>query len=142
MRLRPPAWIIGRRTPEPYQVGEYTVPAETTLVMPQYLVHRDPRWWPRPEEFLPERWLTPDLPEKGNERPKYAYFPFGGGPRSCIGEPFAWMEAVLLLAMLAKRWRLARVDDKPVELFPTITLRPRHPVKMKLHRRDRVTGNA
>lgn len=142
MRLRPPAWIIARRTPEPYDLGPYQVPAETTLLMPQFLVHRDPRWWPEPEAFKPERWLathdqpaSADLTPAGTPRPKYAYFPFGGGPRSCIGEPFAWIEAVLLLAVLAKSWKLARVDDKPVQLFPTITLRPKHAVRMKLTRR-------
>ncbi|HEX8325364.1 MAG TPA: cytochrome P450, partial [Tepidisphaeraceae bacterium] len=131
MRRRPPAWIIARLCKAPYDVGPYRVPAGTTLLMSQYLVHHDPRWWPEPERFRPERWLEPD-----GERPKYAYFPFGGGPRSCVGEPFAWLEAILLLATLAKRWRLTRADDTTVRLFPTITLRPKDPVRMTLHRRD------
>ena len=130
MRLRPPAWIIARLCAGPYDVGPYRVPAGTTLLMPQYLVHRDPRWWPDAESFKPERWLTPD-----ENRPKYAYFPFGGGPRSCIGEPFAWLEAITLLATLAQRHRLTRADTAEVELFPTITLRPKHAVQMIVHAR-------
>lgn len=127
MRLRPPAWIIARECVEAYDLGSYRVPATTTVLMPQYLVHRDPRWWPDAETFRPERWLEPDA-----SRPKYAYYPFGGGPRSCVGEPFAWLEAILLLATLAQRWRLQRVDQAEVRLFPTITLRPRGEVGMRV----------
>jgi cytochrome P450 len=134
MRLRPPAWIVARRCAESYEVGPYRVPAGTTLLMSQYLVHRDPRWWPDAEVFRPERWLE-GAAEEAEKRPKFAYFPFGGGPRSCVGEPFAWLEAMLLLATLARRWRLSRTDDAPVRLFPTITLRPRQAVQMRLHRR-------
>ena len=130
MRLRPPAWIIARLCTIDYEIGPYRVPAGTTMLMSQYLVHRDARWWPEPEIFRPERWLTPD-----DARPKYAYFPFGGGPRSCVGEPFAWMESVLLLATLARRWRLTRVDATAVELFPTITLRPKGTVIMRVKSR-------
>jgi len=88
-------------------------------------VHRDPRWWEQPEVFEPERWLT----ETPN-RPRYAYFPFGGGPRQCIGESFAWLEGILLIATLAQRWRFRRADDRPVRLHATITLRPRDPLPM------------
>ncbi|MGC4034017.1 MAG: cytochrome P450 [Tepidisphaeraceae bacterium] len=131
MRLRPPAWIIARACRDAYDLGPYRVPAGTTLLMPQFIVHRDKRWWPDAGEFKPERWLTPD-----ENRPRYAYYPFGGGMRSCVGEPFAWMEAVLLLASLAQRWWLTRADDRPVELFPTITLRPKEAVRMTLRRRN------
>ena len=142
MRLRPPAWIIARLCGEPYDVGPYRVPAGTTLLMPQFIVHRDPRWWPDAEAFKPERWLADtadrvpaDTTPDGSARPKYAYFPFGGGPRSCVGEPFAWLEAITLLATLAQRFRLTRADDSPVEMFPTITLRPKNAVRMTVHAR-------
>jgi cytochrome P450 len=135
MRLRPPAWIIARECVDAYDLGSYRVPAHTTILMPQYLVHRDPRWWPDAETFRPERWLEPDP-----SRPKYAYYPFGGGPRSCVGEPFAWLEAILLLATLAQRWRLERVDAAEVKLFPTITLRPRGTVGMRVAERCASAG--
>ena len=135
MRLRPPAWVIARLTAHPYAVGPYRVPAGTTLLMSQYVVHRDPRWWPDAEAFRPARWLAPAAASDGRERPKYAYFPFGGGPRSCVGEPFAWLEAITLLATLTQRWRLDRADTTPVELFPTITLRPKRMVRMTVHAR-------
>ena len=125
MRLRPPAWIIARKSAEAYDVGAHRLPAGTTILMSQYLVHRDPRWWPDAERFAPERWLDDAAAAAG--RPKYAYFPFGGGPRSCVGEPFAWLEAIALLVTIARRWRLMRVDDRPIALFPTITLRPPRP---------------
>ena len=99
--------------------------------MPQWVVHRDPRWWPEPERFMPERWLT-DAPA---ERPRYAYFPFGGGSRQCIGEAFAWLEGTLLLATLAQRFRFRRTDAAPVRLHATITLRPRDPLPMRLEAR-------
>lgn len=118
MRLFPPAYILGRKAVAPHTVRGWTVPAGTLFLMSQYVVHRDPRWWPEPEAFRPARWLAPD------ERPRFAYFPFGGGTRLCVGESFAWMEAVLLLAVLARRWevRVARPDPRPE---PLITLRPR-----------------
>lgn len=129
MRLRPPAWTIARQCAQAYDLGAFTIPAGTTILMPQFLVHRDARWWPGPERFDPSRWLDA---EQTAGRPKYAYFPFGGGPRSCVGEPFAWLEAILLLATLAKRWDLRRVDATPITLFPTITLRPRESVAMRV----------
>ena len=95
-----------------------------------YLVHRDPRWWPEPLAFRPERWEEDD-----SIRPRLAYFPFGAGPRMCIGEPFAWMEATLVLATIARRWRLRLVPDQRIELQPVVTLRPKHGVLMTLERR-------
>lgn len=133
MRLRPPAWVIARQRADAYDLSnDYQLPPQTTILMSQYLVHRDPRWWPEPEAFRPERWLDESA---AAARPKYAYFPFGGGPRSCVGEPFAWLEAILLLATLAQRWRLLRMDNAPIELFPTITLRPKQPVRMTIRAR-------
>jgi cytochrome P450 len=130
MRLYPPAYIIGRRASEPYSVGGTEFPARTLYLTSQYLTHRDPRWWPAPTAFRPERWLTPD-----ESWPKFAYFPFGAGTRICIGEQFAWMEAILLLATLARRWTV-RVDGPDPELDPIITLRPKGGLAAQLERRS------
>ena len=125
MRLFPPVWVVGRRAVEDVIIGDIAVPRRTIVIMSQYVVHRDARFWPEPERFLPERWLgeTP-------ERPKFAYFPFGGGSRVCIGESFAWAEGVLMLAVMAQRWRLEPVVGHPVEFNPTVTLRPKHGLRM------------
>jgi cytochrome P450 len=106
-------------------IGDIEVPRRTIVIMSQYVIHRDARFWPEAERFLPERWLT-DAPE----RPKFAYFPFGGGGRVCIGESFAWAEGVLMLAVMARRWRLEPVAGHPVEFNPTVTLRPKHGLRM------------
>ncbi|MCA0377449.1 MAG: cytochrome P450 [Gemmatimonadetes bacterium] len=128
MRLRPPAYIVGRRAIAPYRVRDWELPAGTLVVVSQYITHRDPRWWPEPERFDPARWLAPD------DRPRFAYFPFGGGTRVCVGEAFAWTEAVLLLATLARRWRVevAHPDPRPE---PIITLRPRGGMPARLSSR-------
>ena len=94
--------------------------------MSPYVVHRDPRWWPDPLRFDPDRFL----PEARAARPRFAYFPFGGGARQCIGESFAWMEGVLLLATLAQRWRFRLAPGARVEPQALITLRPRHGMRM------------
>ncbi|MBZ5605558.1 MAG: cytochrome P450 [Acidobacteriia bacterium] len=122
MRLYPPAWSIGRRNIKAYRVGDYEIPAQSILLMSPFVVHRDARWFPEPEQFDPSRFL----PEAVAARPKFSYFPFGGGTRVCIGERFAWMEGVLLLATLAQRWRLRLVPGHPVEKRALITLRPKH----------------
>ena len=135
MRLYPPAWTMGRRAIEPHTIGGYTIEKGALVLASQWVVHRDARWWSEPESFTPERWLASDgirepgpgnptgsrIPDPGS-RPKYSFFPFGGGNRVCIGESFAWTEAILLLATIAQRWRLAPVT-KPVP-EPRITLRP------------------
>jgi cytochrome P450 len=126
MRLYPPAWIIGRRALGPFEASGYEIPARSIILASQYVTHRDARWFPEPERFDPERFT----PERQAERPKFAYFPFGGGPRVCIGEQFAWMEGILLLATIAQRWRLRLVPGHPVALQPIITLRPKHGMKM------------
>ena len=100
-------------------------------MMSQWVTHHDQRWWPQPDDFLPERWLAEPQPE----RPKYAYFPFGGGARSCIGEFFARMEATLIIAAVARRWGMRLTDAKEPALHPTITLRPRHPLRVVVTRR-------
>ena len=132
MRLYPPAWIIGRRALADYEVGGYVVPKRSIVVASQWVTHRDPRYFPDPERFDPERFR----PEAKATRPKFSYFPFGGGPRVCIGEGFAWMEGVLLLATLARRWRLRLEPGQDVVPAPSITLRPKHGLRMILERRS------
>ncbi len=95
-------------------------------------MHRHPRYWPAPERFDPNRWS----PEAAAERPKFAYFPFGGGPRICIGEQFAWTEMILTLAALARQYRLTPADSALPEIDPLITLRPKHPIRMRLSPRS------
>ena len=127
MRLFPPVWVVGRRAIEDVTLGDYEVPARTIVLASQYMMHRDPRFWPRPAEFLPERWLDEAAQAA---RPKFSYFPFGGGARICIGDGFAWTEGVVLLAVMARRWRLEPVPGHPVDVNPTVTLRPKHGLKM------------
>ena len=131
MRLFPPAWTVARRSLGAFSLGPYHLPAGALVILPQWVIHRDPRWWPDPERFDPERWD----PSAAAERPKFAYFPFGGGARICIGEHFAWMEGVLVLATIARHWRFALVPGANVTPLPTITLRPRSGVPMTAHRR-------
>ncbi len=131
MRLYPPAWVIGRRALGPFEVGGYTLPAGAVLLMSQYLVHRDARYYPEPERFMPERWSV----SADSSRPRHAYFPFGGGPRQCIGEGFAWMEGMLLLATIAQSWRLRLAPGHRVGLRPQVTLRPAHGMRMALQKR-------
>ena len=131
LRLYPPAWILGRLATQAVEVGGYVLPSGSTAVMCQYAVHHDPRWWPDPYRFDPDRWL----PGAAADRPKFAYFPFGGGPRLCIGEGFAWMEGILLLVTLAQRWRFRLAPGHSVELLPLVTLRPRFGMRITLERR-------
>lgn len=131
MRLYPPAWIIGRRALVDHEIDGHQIKAGDLILMSQYLTHHDARWFPEPEKFIPERW-TPELKE---ERPKFSYFPFGGGTRTCIGEAFAWMEASLVIATLAQQWKPRLVQGHPVETRALITLRPKHGMKMTLSKR-------
>jgi cytochrome P450 len=131
MRLYPPAWAIGRRAIESFEVRGFNVPAGSVILMSQYIMHRDPRFFPDPERFDPERWTS----EAQTERPRFSYFPFGGGARVCIGEQFAWMEGILLLAALAQKWRMHLVPGQVVELQPLITLRPKYGMTMTLEAR-------
>jgi cytochrome P450 len=131
LRLYPPAWAIGRRAREDYSIGGYAIPAKSILLMSPWVVHRDPRWWPEPELFNPDRWH----PDEAAKRPKFAYFPFGGGARVCIGERFAWAEGVLVLATIAQRWKMRLVPGHSVETRAVITLRPKHGMKMTLEPR-------
>jgi len=128
MRLYPPAWVLGRRAIADTSIGGYDVPRGSIVLMSQYVVHRDVRWFEDPLRFVPDRWM----PEKKGALPRFAYFPFGGGPRQCIGEQFAWTEAILLLATIARRWRPRLVPGHPVALHPLITLKPKHGMRMTL----------
>jgi cytochrome P450 len=130
MRLYPAAYIIGREALGDCEIGGYPVPKGRTVMMSQWVVQRDPRHWERAEEFRPDRWIDglPNLP-------KYAYFPFGGGPRLCIGNTFAMMETVLLLAAIAQKYRFTVVPEHPVVPSPTFTLRPRDGIRAVLTRR-------
>jgi cytochrome P450 len=120
MRLYPPAWAMGREAVNDCEIGGYPVPAGTTVSMSQWVLHRDPRYFENPEAFRPERWSD----EFTRQLPRFAYFPFGGGPRICIGNRFAIMEAVLVIATIVQRFRLEARDNRPVIPFPSITLRP------------------
>lgn len=131
MRLYPPAWVLGRRCIEEVEIGGHTFPPGHIIAVSQWVTQRDARWWPEPLAFRPERFSA----KESEGRPKHAYFPFGGGPRVCIGEGFAWSEGILLLATLAQRWRLALVPGHPVVPQPLITLRPQHGMQMVAHRR-------
>ena len=117
------------------------LPAGTVVLLSQYLLHRDPRFWDAAETFRPERWLEDgSLPRRSSAKAGYAYFPFGAGPRICIGEQFAWMEGLLLLATIAQRWRLRLVPGHPVAPQPIITLRPRYGMKMIVETRETGSG--
>jgi cytochrome P450 len=129
MRLYPPAWTMGRRVIEPHTIGGYSIEKHALVLISQWVVHHDARWWNEPDRFLPDRWLNNSVPSvalggsaPSAARPRYAYFPFGGGNRVCIGESFAWTEAILLLATIAQHWRFAAVTTPVPE--PRITLRP------------------
>jgi cytochrome P450 len=125
LRLYPPAWGIGRRTLADFEVGGYTIPSGAIVAVSPWVVHRDARWFPEPLNFAPERWL-----EESPGRPKFAYFPFGGGARVCIGERFAAAEGALMLATLGQRWRFRLEPGHRVETRPLITLRPRTGIRM------------
>jgi cytochrome P450 len=126
MRLYPPAWMIGRRSVAEYAVGAYVLPARTIVVMSPYVTQRDARYFQEPSRFDPDRWT----PEFKAALPPFAYFPFGGGPRRCIGESCAWMELMLVVATIAQRWRLRTVPDHPVVPQPVMTLRTKYGIKM------------
>jgi cytochrome P450 len=131
MRLFPPSWALARFVTKDYHVGGYTIPTDSVVIMSQYVVQRDPRYFPDPGVFDPERWR----PEAKAARPRYSYFPFGGGPRRCIGESFSLMQGILLIATLAQRWRMQLVRNHPVKLEPVVTLRPKYGLMMELEQR-------
>ncbi len=130
MRLYPPAWAMGRKAQNDFELGPYYLPRGTTMLMSQWIAHRNPEYWPEPLRFDPDRFRA-DAPT----RPKFAYFPFGAGPRQCIGESFAWMEGVLVLATIAQKWRLRLVPGHRVKVQPLITLRSKYGMRMVAERR-------
>jgi cytochrome P450 len=131
MRLYPPAWAVGRECVRECEVGGYRVAKGTQVLGFQWVIQRDPRWFADPLAFRPERWGE----ESVARLPKYAYFPFGGGPRLCIGNYFATMEAVLILSTIAQRFRLRLVPGHEVEVLPALSLRPKRGLKVKLEER-------
>jgi cytochrome P450 len=131
MRLRPPGWAIGRRALHDVAFEGHTFEKGALVLMSPYVMHRDARYFPDPERFDLARWT----PEAKAARPQFAYMPFGGGPRGCVGEPFAWMEGVLVLATLAQRWKLSLVPGHKVVPQALVTLRPRHGVLVTAHAR-------
>jgi cytochrome P450 len=130
MRLYPPAFGLGRESLKGCEIGGFRVPAKSQVFVFQWATQRDPRFFPDPNEFRPERWA-----EEDPTLPRYAYFPFGGGPRVCIGSYFAMIEVVLLLATIGQKFRLSRADDQPVDLYPAMSLRPAGPINMRLEPR-------
>lgn len=131
LRLYPPAWGVAREARSPIDVGGFRLPPGTQIFLVQYVTHRDPRFFEEPERFQPERWE----PERRSAIPKYAYFPFGGGPRACIGAHFALLEATLVLASVMQRFRVELVADQRIELQPAVTLRPRYGLRAIVRRR-------
>jgi cytochrome P450 len=124
MRLYPPAWAMGRQSIAEVELGPYRFPTGTYFFFSQYIIQRSAEYFPDPLRFDPGRFL----PENKAGRPRFAYFPFGAGGRQCIGEAFAWMEGVLMLATIAQQWRLRFVPGQAVEVQPKITLRPKYPM--------------
>jgi cytochrome P450 len=133
MRVRPPVWAVGRQSIGPFEAGGYQFPAKTNVVMAQWTAHRDPRFWIDPEIFDPERWSPQGARYRAT--PRFAYFPFGGGPRVCVGAGFAMMEAILLLATTAQRFDMQLAPRQKVRMLPSVTLRPRRGIKMILRKR-------
>lgn len=131
MRLYPPAWSLARTAIKDFELRGYKIPAGANIVMSQWIMHRNPTYFADPEKFDPDRWLDPVM----QKLPRFVYFPFGGGPRLCIGNMFAMMEAMLLLATIAQRFRLRLAPDHPVIPVPSFTLRPKHGIRMTLEAR-------
>jgi cytochrome P450 len=131
LRLYPPAWSIGREAIEDVELGGVRFERGTWFWFLPWTVHRDGRWYEEPERFDPDRWTD----ELTRRLPRFAYFPFSGGPRQCIGNAFATMEAVLCLATIARRFRLDLLPGRAVALLPTVTLRPKEGLPVRLSRR-------
>lgn len=132
MRLYPPTWRLVRRAIKDFRVGDYLIPAGALVICSQYVMHRDPRYFADPLRFDPERWT-----EAAQEtRPYYSFFPFGGGPRRCLGQSFAMVEGTMVLATLARHWRMRLKPGHPIELLPQHILRSRHGMLMRLERRE------
>jgi len=135
MRLRPPAWIMEREVREPIEFGGYRAEAGTTILMSPWVIHRDARYWGADvEQYRPDRWINADgeFDPTATGAPRGAYFPFGAGSRICIGENFAWNEAILVLATLARRWAPVTEPHQEIGIWAAVTLRPHPDIKMRL----------
>ncbi|MBI5841204.1 MAG: cytochrome P450 [Chloroflexi bacterium] len=132
LRMRPPAWTIGRQAIEDCQIGGYIIPAGSTVITSQWVTHHDERYYAEPKVFRPERWLSRETASL----PRFAFFPFGGGNRVCIGEYFAWTEAVVVLAIAARRWQVLPVHSNPATPQPSVTLRPKNGVAVIVEKRN------
>jgi cytochrome P450 len=130
LRLYPPAWIIGRRNIEPMQIDDFVIKTQTNILIPVFQLHRDERFWEEPDKFDPDRFR----PEVRNQIDRFTYIPFGAGPRTCIGNHFALMEMQILLASIIRDFDFAVPEDYKLDLQPLITLRPKHPIPIKLKR--------
>jgi cytochrome P450 len=132
MRLYPPAWLIARVAVDDHEVRGYTIPRGAIVVLSPWIAHRNSIHFPEPERFVPDRWR----PERQNGRPRFAYFPFGGGSRGCMGEAFAWIEGVLLLAVIAQRWHFRLCDpSRHPEMHPGLTLTPKCGIRVRVEPR-------
>jgi cytochrome P450 len=131
MRLYPPAWTIGRQVIKEFILDKYTIPVGSIILMSQYVMHRNPLYFSDPELFYPDRWTK----EAKLHLPRFSYFPFGGGIRGCVGESFAWMEGILLIATFCRQWKMHHDTNHKVELKPLITLRPKYGMNLKLEHR-------
>ncbi|MBK7933729.1 MAG: cytochrome P450 [Acidobacteria bacterium] len=134
MRLYPPAWAIGRNVIAAHDFGGFTAKPGTLILTSPFITHRDARFFDDPLEFRPERWETMSVKEAGNRN---IYFPFGGGGRRCIGESFAWTEGILLIATIARKWKLSLDQGQKIGLNPQITLRPKFGMRMTCQSRER-----
>jgi cytochrome P450 len=134
MRLFPPAWAIGRLAIADHEFGGYRIPKNSLIIISPYITQRDARFWENAEKFVPERFFEQSIKEAGQ---KFIYFPFSRGVRSCIGESFAWMEGVLLIATLAQKWKLRLAPGQKVALKPLMTLRPKYGMKMKIEKTEK-----
>jgi len=132
LRLFPPAWAIGRLSVADHRFGSYEIPKGSLVLVSPFVTHRDPRFWDESDVFKPERWPATSIKEMSQ---RFSYLPFGGGVRRCIGESFAWTETILVLATLARRWKLEMVPDQKIGLQPMITLRPKFGMKMRIRKR-------
>jgi cytochrome P450 len=126
LRLYPPAWAIGRKALGDFTLGKFEIPAGSICIVSPFVVQRDAHWFPDPEKFDPERWR----PEARDARHKFSYFPFGGGARVCIGERFAWMEGVIVMAAIAQKWRFRLAPGQHAEPMPLVTLRVKNGLRM------------
>ncbi|HEY6404720.1 MAG TPA: cytochrome P450, partial [Nitrososphaeraceae archaeon] len=131
MRLYPPVWTMGRFAVNDYPLGGYTIPKGSSLMFSQYVMHHSAKYYDNPESFDPDRWTE----EFKMHLPRFSYFPFGGGIRGCVGEPFAWQEGILLIATISSYWSMRLVPNQRVKLQPGITLNPKNGIKMKLKSR-------